>query len=106
MPGSLFLKTFGSYPINRVLDFLLVHEEFDYSMTEIADESKIGYSTLKLFWPKLEKEKIVKNTRMVGNAKMYQLNMDNPIVQSFRNFYWTATKSETDKLAQAKTVIS
>jgi len=102
MTDSLFLKTFGEYPINRVLDFLVIHEEFDHSMTEIAHESGVGYSTLKLFWPRLEKGRIVKNTRTVGNAKMYQLNFDNPVVTSFRNFYWTVTKAETDKLLQAR----
>ena len=105
MNNSLFLKAFGGYPVNRVLDFLVIHEEFDYSMTEIAHESGVGYSTLKLFWPRLEKEKIVKKTRIVGNAKMYQLNFDNPIAISFRNFYWAVTKAETSKLLQPKPAI-
>ena len=102
MADSLFLKTFGDYPLNRVLDFLLVHEEFDYSMTDIAHEAGVGYATLKLFWPRLERQKIVKNTRIVGNAKMYRLNYENPVVESFRNFYWAVTKAATDKLLQAK----
>ena len=59
MKDTIFLETFGDSPINRVLDFLVVNEDFDYSMTDIAKFSRIGYSTLKLFWNKLERNKIV-----------------------------------------------
>lgn len=39
----------GDTPILRVLDFFMIYEEFDYSMTDIAKHAGIGYSTLKLF---------------------------------------------------------
>jgi len=104
MADSLFLRTFGDYPLNRVLDFLAVHEEFDYSMTDIAHEAGVGYSTLKLFWPRLEREKIVKNTRVIGNAKMYQLNFDNPVVERFKDFYWQATKAAAGKALRPRPV--
>lgn len=89
---TVFLEVFGDSPILRVLDFLILNEEFDYSMTDIAELSGIGYSTLKLFWPKLESEGIVKNTRIVGNAKMYQLNVQNPVVKKLKELYWAVTK--------------
>ena len=89
---TVFLEIFGDSPILRVLDFLVVNEEFDYSMTDIASLSEVGYSTLKLFWGRLEKEGIVVNTRVVGKAKMYKLNLANPIIQRFRDFYWETTK--------------
>lgn len=91
---TAFLQIFGDSPILRVLDFLVVNEDFDYSMTDIANLSEIGYSTLKLFWPKLEKENIVVNTRTVGKAKMYKLNLANPIIKRFRDFYWETTKQK------------
>ncbi len=94
---SVFLEVFGDYPLNRVLDFLIVYEDFDYSMKEIAKKSGVGYSTLKLFWGDLVKYKIVKQTRAIGKAKLYKLNIVNPIVQKFKNFYWTVTKVEIDK---------
>ena len=47
---STFLKIFGDSPLLRVMDFLVIHEEFDYSMTDIAKEAGIGYSTLKMFY--------------------------------------------------------
>lgn len=92
MGKSLFLETFGGTPINRVLDFLVVHQEFDYSMTDIATLAGVGYSTLKMFWPNLERGRLVKSTRVVGKAKMYKLNFENSAVQKFEELYWTVTK--------------
>ena len=96
-PKSVFLSLFGDYPLNRVLDFLVIHQEFDYAMKEIADKSGIGYSTLKLFWKQLIKRKIVVLTRELGRAKLYKLNKNNEIVKNFEKFYWTITKSEIRK---------
>ncbi len=89
---TVFLDIFGDSPVLRVLDFLVVNEEFDYSMTDIAKLSGVGYSTLKLFWNQLETKGIVANTRTVGKAKMYKLDISNPIIKKFREFYWETTK--------------
>ena len=89
---SAFLELFGEIPILKVLDFLIINEDFDYSMTDIARLSGIGYATLKLFWSRFEREKIVIQTRSVGKAKMYKLNLPNPVVKKFREFYWETTK--------------
>lgn len=91
---TAFIEIMGEPPILKVLDFFMVHEDFDYSMTDIAELSGIGYSTLKLFWEKLESERLIVFTRAVGKAKMYRLNIANPAVQDFKRFYWTITKQK------------
>ena len=103
---TAFLETFGDTPILRVMDFLIVNEDFDYSMTDIASLSSIGYSTLKLFWKNLEKNNIIKQTRLVGKAKMYTLNQANPIMKKFRDFYWEATKHEVRKSIKEKKLVT
>ena len=80
---TIFLKIFGETPTLKVLDFLIVNEDFDYSMTDIAEQSEVGYSTLKIFWNKLEKERIVTNTRTVGKAKMYKCNAWSRIINPY-----------------------
>lgn len=103
---TAFLEIFGDSPILRVMDFLVVNEDFDYSMTDIASQSGVGYSTLKLFWNKLEKEGIVVNVRVVGKAKMYKLNLSNPVMKKFRDFYWETTKQKVhEKLKEEELVI-
>ena len=103
---TAFLQIFGDSPMLRVLDFLIVNEDFDYSMTDIAAQSGVGYSTLKLFWKKLEESKIVKQTRVVGKAKMYRLNSDNPVVKKFRDFYWETTKQAVHEEVKEKKLIA
>ena len=100
---SVFLEVVGDSPVFRVLDFLTVNDDFDYSMTDIAKLSEIGYSTLKLFWPRLEREGIVIETRIVGRAKMYTLNKTNNSVKKFKEFYWALTRN---KIEIQKKVIS
>ena len=103
---SIFLSIFGDSPILKVMDFLIVNEDFDYSMTDIASLSGVGYSTLKLFWMKLEENKIVKQTRVVGKAKMYRLDFANPIVKKFRDFYWETTKQRVHEEIKEKELVA
>ena len=91
---SVFLEVMGNYPINRVLDFMANFDEFDYSLTDIAKFSRVGYATLQLFWKDLEKANIVTQTRVVGKAKMYRLNKKNPVVKNFVSMYWSLVKKK------------
>jgi len=104
-PKSLFLKSYGDSPMLRVLDFLIVFSEFDYSMKDIAKNAKIGYTTLKLLWKTLVDRKIVILTRTVGKAKMYKLNQENPEVKEFIKLFWLVIERETDRLLKKEKVI-
>jgi len=95
---TLFRRYFGDSPKLRVIEFLTIYEGMDYPMIEIAEKSGVGYSTLKLFWKDLVKNKIVKPTRRIGNAKLFTLNTDNPAVKKFGKMYWEVTKAITNQL--------
>ncbi len=94
---SVFIKTFGDSPIHKVLDFLVVFSEFDYSIADISKKAKVGYSTLKILIKKLEKLGLVKHTRIDGRNKMYKLNRTNQSIITFEKFYWDITKIQNDK---------
>lgn len=82
MEKSAFRRVFGNSPLIRVLDFLLEEgRAFDYSLTEIAKNSGVAWSTLHEIFPRLERLGFVKETRRIAQAKMYKLNEENPIVQ-------------------------
>ena len=101
---TAFLDIFGESPVLKVFDFLVVNEDFDYSMTDIANLSGVGYSTLKLFYGKLEKQGIVTKVREVGKAKMYKLNMSNPVVKKFRDLYWETARQRVHEKAKPEIV--
>ncbi|NWG09599.1 MAG: hypothetical protein HXX80_04750 [Nitrososphaerales archaeon] len=73
---------FGDSSVARVLDFLTLYRHFDYSKTEIAKNSGVGWRTLFRIWPPLEKYGIVKMTRQIGRAKMHHLNIDSPVAKA------------------------
>lgn len=95
---SLFLKVYGDSPIFRVLDFLITFQDFDYSMKDIAKNAGIGYTTLKLLWKSFVDRKMVAQTRVVGKAKMYKLNRENPEIKEFIKLYWLVINRETARL--------
>jgi len=80
MKESIFIKTFGDYPLIRILDFLIYSRDFDYPITEIAKNANVNFQTLKKLWPKLEKNKIVVSTRTLGGATLYKIDINNPTV--------------------------
>ena len=82
MDESLFIRELGiKSPMLKVLDFLMDNVAFDYSKTDIAEGAELSRATLFKVWPKLEALGLITATRMVGQAKMYRLNKQNPITK-------------------------
>ncbi len=78
---STFIRTFGDYPLIRILDFLIYSRDFDYPITEIAKNAEVNFQTLKKLWPQLEETKFVVVTRVLGGATLYRINITNPTVK-------------------------
>ena len=78
---STFIRTFGDYPLIRIMDFLIYSRDFDYPITEIASNSNVNFQTLKKLWPKLKEDRIVVSTRTLGGAILYKINTNNPVVK-------------------------
>ena len=89
---TLFIEVFGNNPVMRVIDFLISFQLFDYSLTEIAKNSGVSYSTLQTFWNKLERNNIVIKTRRVGKSDLYKLNTKNPAVKQLIKLDWNLVK--------------
>ena len=95
---SIFVEYFGDYPLIRVLDFLILGRDMDYSMTEIAKNSGVGWTSFSEIWPQLIKKEVVIFTRKIGNAKLYRLNIKNPWVKELIKMDKIITKLETEKM--------
>ena len=98
---NVFVELLGDYPLIKVLNHLLIFREFDYSLTDIAKNSDVAWSTLNLIWPKLERSGVVVNTRRVGKAKMYKLNASNVYAKNLIVFadslVWNYAESKVPK---------
>lgn len=82
MEKSAFRRVFGDSPMIRLIDFLLAERGlYDYTLSEISENSGVSWSTLHRIFPKLVKIGIVEQTRSIANARLYRLNEKTPLVQ-------------------------
>ena len=82
-PGPLE-RLFGSSTA-RLLDFFTLYENYEYSKTGIAECAEVSIRTVLRVLPYLEEHGMVKHTRTVGNAEMYQANSESPIIKHLRS---------------------
>ena len=102
---SVFQEYFGDSPYIKVLDFLIEGQDFDYSMTDIANGSHVGWTSFTRAWKELEKRKAIVQTRNIGRAKLFKLNTEDPTVQKLIKLHWEIIKTETDKMLSKKKVL-
>ncbi len=82
-----FLKVMGVNPTNRILDFLIENKRESWAMVEIRDNANVGYSTLKIIIPRMEKLDLIKVVKKVGTSKFYTINEDNPIIKKIESLH-------------------
>ena len=101
---TIFTRAIGNTPKIKVLEFLIEGRELDYSISDIAEGSGIGRTTLFRIWDDFVELGIVKNTRNIGNAKLYKLNISKPFVRKFVDLFDTLVIEPLNK--RKKVVIS
>lgn len=79
---SFFLEYLGDNPKIRVLDFLMDNFAHDFSLPQIAEGSRVAYTTLIDLLPTLQKQEIMVETRKIGKSKLYRINLNNSIVKA------------------------
>ena len=99
---TIFREALGNSPVIRVLDFLIEGRGLDYSLSDIAENSNIGWTTLHRIWDRLLRLRIVVPTREIGRAKLFKLNEENPAVKELIKVYDTLLYQETEKYFSKK----
>ncbi|MFH0817635.1 MAG: hypothetical protein V1909_03290 [Candidatus Micrarchaeota archaeon] len=101
---SLLLEFFGDTPNMRIIDFLLENRLQDFTKTEIAKGAKISWASLFNYWGNIEKHNLVKLTRVVGRARLYQLNEKEPVVEQLKNMEMLLMKQAADAEEESVTM--
>jgi len=78
---SLFIEFMGDSPLMRVVDCLLTERDLDFSITDIAENARIGRATLYRIWDRLIENQIIVHTRVIGKARLFKLNTENPKIK-------------------------
>ena len=102
---TIFRETLGDSPVIRVLDFLIEGRGLDYSLSDIAENSNIGWTTLHRIWDKMLKLGLVKPTREIGRAKLFKLNEENSAVKELIRLYDTLLYQHTEKHLSKKIIM-
>lgn len=82
----------------KVFDLLLSHPHMEYTKTDIAECAGISRMTLNKFIDKLVAYEIIKPTRRMRNAQLFQINMDSTITQALNSFQNQIADIEIEKM--------
>ena len=99
--ATLFTEVLGDYPLIRVLDYLILGKDFDYSISDITGGANVGWTTIHEILPKLEKLGIVKQTRKIGMAKLYRINEKNYFASQLISLYENLMKESINRIIMA-----
>ena len=84
---SLFVEFMGDSPIMKIMDYLITERELDFSITDMAENARIGRATLYRLWDDLIKNEIILHTRDIGKAKLFKLNVANTKIKKLIEIY-------------------
>ena len=97
---TLLLRYLGSSPVLRIVDFFLDNPLSDYSKNEVVKNLEMGRATFK-YWKELEKSGALKETRQIGRATMYQLDMENEVAKHLIKLDMAVSKGAMEKAVDA-----
>ena len=103
---SLFIEFMGDSPTIRILDYLLTERELDFSITDMAENARIGRATLYRIWNDIIKNKIILPTRTIGKAKLFKLNINNPKIKKLVEIYDMLIIEELKKNSSRQSKVS
>ncbi|MGB6462759.1 MAG: hypothetical protein WBF38_00850 [Nitrosotalea sp.] len=78
-------RVFGN-PVAKVLDFLIINQDFDYSESDISRLAGVPSRTLQRVMPCILTEGLVKHTRKSSKANMYKANFESKRVLAFQQY--------------------
>ena len=70
----------------RVLDFLVLNQEFDYSASEISKITQIPLRSLQRVLLNLVEKELIMETGKIGNTKMYIINSKSQFAELLRQY--------------------
>lgn len=102
----IFVRMLGNTPKVRILNYMIRVRGLDFSMSDIARNSNVGWATLSRMWNELVELRVVIMTRKVGRAKLYKLNEENAAVAKLIEVYKKLLWLETNRYFSRQKVVA
>jgi DNA-binding transcriptional ArsR family regulator len=87
----------------KIMDFMISSQEWDYSESDIARNSGVSIRTAQREIPKLLESKLIKLSRPIGNAKMYQLDKSHKTGDLIEKLALSLAQINIRKMAEVET---
>ena len=81
---SLLVQRLGSSPRIRIIDFLLDNFSTDFTKKEISESLRISMKTFTKNFERLEADGAVVVRRKIGRAKLFSINLKDPLIRYLR----------------------
>jgi predicted transcriptional regulator len=98
---SLPLTRLFRSPSAKVLDFLFLNRDFDYSESDISQLSGVPSRTLQRVLPILKEEKLIKKTRTSSRSAMYTANLDSGVGESLFKYVKLSIEANLDTIEES-----
>jgi len=94
----MLVDVLGKNPEVRILDHFLLHEDFEYTKSEIAKYAGISRATVYEKLPAMLSNGMLIEAKKIGKIILYRLNLKNPVVKELRalNFQIARNASEVE----------
>ena len=76
----MLTEVFGDSPRVKLLDFLMDHVDFDYTISQMHEFTGISRPTLYPLTEELVRAGMIVLTREVGGSRFFQINVEHPKV--------------------------
>ena len=93
----LLTEIMGEYPKVRVIEILITHPWSEYTKKDLAEASGISRSTLYSIIETLETYNIIKPTRKIGSAQLYNLDLESGTTRAIMAFQKELAEIQIEK---------
>jgi len=80
----MLVDVLGKNPEVRILDHFLLHEDFEYTKSEIAKYAGISRATVYEKLPAMLSNGLLVESKKIGKIILYRLNLENQVVKELR----------------------
>lgn len=95
---------FGPHPQVKVIETLVLHPEFEYNLTELAESAEISKTTIFELKDKLLHYRIIKPTKKVGRIQLYQFDKDSPVGKLLNSLSYKLADIDVDLLLKREKI--
>ena len=86
---NTFLNFFDRSPKMKILDVLITGREFEYTLNDVVNASKVNRQNAFNILREMVDLKIIKKAKKVGRLQYYRLNIENEAVKQLIKVYDT-----------------